>query len=105
MLMKSGIVKIGDFGVSRVLSTTESLAKTVVGTPFYLSPEMINQQPYSFKYDIWSIGILLYEMCALSTPFYSANIRGIIDKILVGEYKPVPKHFGKHIPHLLSLLL
>ena len=47
MLTKGGIIKIGDFGVSRVLNTTESLARTIVGTPYYLSPEMIKQQPYN----------------------------------------------------------
>ena len=46
-------------------------AKTVVGTPYYLSPEIIQSKPYSFKSDIWSLGVLLYEMCALQPPFNS----------------------------------
>jgi len=64
-LTKKNIVKLGDFGIARVLSNTKSRAKTVVGTPYYLSPEIIESQPYSFKSDIWSLGVLLYEMCAL----------------------------------------
>ena len=59
------MIKLGDFGIARVLSDTKSKAKTVVGTPYYLSPEIIHNQPYSFKSDIWSLGVLLYEMCAL----------------------------------------
>jgi len=56
---------LGDFGIARVLSSTRSKAKTVVGTPYYLSPEIIRGDPYSFKSDVWALGVLLYEMCAL----------------------------------------
>ena len=62
---EEGYLRITDFGIARVLSETKSKAKTVVGTPYYLSPEIIKSEPYSFKSDIWSIGVLLYEMCAL----------------------------------------
>ena len=58
-------VKIGDFGVARILENTYARAKTVVGSPYYLSPEIIENKPYSFKTDIWSLGALLFEMCAL----------------------------------------
>ena len=64
-ITKNGMIKLGDFGIARVLSDTRSKAKTVVGTPYYLSPEIIKSEPYSFKSDIWSLGVLLYEMCAL----------------------------------------
>jgi NIMA (never in mitosis gene a)-related kinase len=59
-LTESGCVKIGDMGVARVLEHTVAKAKTVVGTPYYLSPEIIENRPYSFKSDIWSLGALLY---------------------------------------------
>ena len=64
-MTKRGILKLGDFGIARVLSNTKSRAKTVVGTPYYLSPEIIRSEGYSFKSDIWSLGVLLYEMAAL----------------------------------------
>ena len=47
------IIKLGDFGIARILSNTREKAKTVVGTPYYLSPEIIESKPYSFKTDIW----------------------------------------------------
>jgi len=64
-LTKRGILKLGDFGIARILTNTISKAKTVVGTPYYLSPEIIKSESYNFKSDIWSLGVLLYEMCAL----------------------------------------
>ena len=73
-MTKRGIIKLGDFGIARVLSNTRSRAKTVVGTPYYLSPEIIRQEGYSFKSDIWSLGVLLYEIAALQPPFNAQSL-------------------------------
>ena len=58
-----GTAKLGDMNVSKV--TEASLAYTQTGTPYYASPEVWRDEPYSYKSDIWSLGCLLYEMCAL----------------------------------------
>ncbi len=52
-LTKDNVIKLGDFGIAKVLSNTREKAKTVIGTPYYLSPEIIESKPYSFKTDIW----------------------------------------------------
>jgi NIMA (never in mitosis gene a)-related kinase 1/4/5 len=57
-----------------MLETTESRANTWIGSAFALSPEMVNKKPYNFKHDIWSMGILLYEMCTFKTPFMADTI-------------------------------
>ncbi|EEQ97886.1 serine/threonine-protein kinase Nek3, putative [Perkinsus marinus ATCC 50983] len=75
-------VKLGDFGISRVLEQTRDLAHTMVGTPYYLSPEIIMEQPYGFKSDIWSMGVILYEMLTLRHPFDGRNIQHLAMRIL-----------------------
>ena len=85
-LMKSGIVKLGDFGIAKVLKSTVDNASTIVGTPYYLSPEIIDNKPYNFKSDIWSLGVLLYEMCALKPPFNGQSLHALALQIVMGKY-------------------
>ena len=99
------MIKLGDFGIARVLNETKSKAKTVVGTPYYLSPEIIQSEPYSFKSDIWSLGVLLYEMCALQPPFNAQSLHQLAQKIIIGKYAEIPAHFGKNVNYLLRLML
>ena len=50
--MKNGLVKLGDFGIARILDTTKAYARTMVGTPYFISPEIVDNKPYNFKTDI-----------------------------------------------------
>ncbi len=62
-------VKLGDFGLSRMMDDESVFAYTHVGTPYYMSPEQISEQRYNEKSDVWSAGCVLYEMAALRAPF------------------------------------
>ena len=104
-LMKNGSIKLGDFGIAKILSQTMENAKTMVGTPYYLSPELIDNKPYNFKSDIWSLGVLLYEMCALEPPFVSNSIHGLALKIVRGVYSPLPTEYSRDLRTLLGFLL
>ena len=63
-LTSNKTLKIGDFGISKVLDNTS--AKTFVGTPYYLSPEVCENRPYNLASDLWSLGCIIYEMCTLN---------------------------------------
>jgi len=104
-LTKNGLVKLGDFGIAKCLNATMDKAKTIVGTPYYLSPEIVQNKPYSFKSDIWSLGILLYEMCALKMPFDGLSIADLSLKIIKGIYTPIPNNFSKELKMLVNSLL
>ena len=61
-LNKDGGLKLGDLNVSKVAKT--AMLKTQTGTPYYASPEVWSDKPYNNKSDIWSVGCVLFEMCA-----------------------------------------
>lgn len=86
------LVKIGDLGISTVLKSTK-LEKTQIGTPLYLAPEIWKKSPYNQKCDIWSLGILLYEMMYFCFPFPGNKNIDIARRVLKGKY---------HIPRYLN---
>lgn len=113
---QTNLVKIGDFGIAKVLANTGQMANTAIGTPYYLSPEICQvrlphargvprgaptlhltrlpagaqDKKYDNKSDIWSLGCVLYELCALRHPFQGRNIRELVGRIMKGAYRPIP---------------
>ncbi|CAD7938654.1 unnamed protein product [Amoebophrya sp. A120] len=98
-------VKLGDFGISRVLDATKDYAKTMVGTPYYLSPEIIEDQPYNFQSDVWSLGVVLYEMTTLKHPFDAESLHFLAVKILNGKYPPPDARYCPELGRLIQAML
>ena len=103
-LTKGLDVKIGDLGVAKSL-TQSGFAKTFIGTPYYLSPEICEEKPYNEKSDVWALGCILYEMCTYNHPFEAKTQAGLILKILKGKYQPIPSSYSYHLQKMIDLLL
>jgi NIMA (never in mitosis gene a)-related kinase len=101
-LSKDNSIKIGDLGVAKMLNQTNVMAKTVVGTPYYLSPELCEEKPYNNKSDIWSLGCCLYELCTLRHPFEAQNQGALILKILKGKFNPIPPTFSRQLAEMVE---
>uniref|UniRef100_A0AAX7THC7 non-specific serine/threonine protein kinase n=1 Tax=Astatotilapia calliptera TaxID=8154 RepID=A0AAX7THC7_ASTCA len=78
---------------------------TFVGTPYYMSPEQINRMSYNEKSDIWSLGCLLYELCALSPPFTAYNQKELAEKIREGKFRRIPYRYSEELNTLLVFLV
>ena len=79
---KYKMIKIGDFGISKLLDNNDRYAKTTVGTNNYMAPEVIKGDKYDNKVDIWAFGCIIYELLTLNICFESKGLYGIIDKIV-----------------------
>lgn len=104
-LSKNGSMKMGDFGIAKVLACTIAVAKTQIGTPYYLSPELCQEKPYTWPSDIWAMGCILYELCALKVPFDAPNIPGLVKKIVSAPVPPVPSTYSPFIRDLVNEML
>ncbi|GFE54018.1 serine threonine kinase [Babesia ovis] len=94
-------LKLCDFGVSKVLNTTADHTRTVIGTPYYFSPELINGQEYSWPSDIWALGCLTYELATFKTPFDGA--KGMQQLVKHIKTSPIPDLPSIYSPELNAL--
>lgn len=98
-------LKLGDFGIATVLNSTLELAKTQIGTPFYMSPELINNKPYSYKSDIWGLGCVLYEIINGQRAFDAQGLNGLALKIIKGHYTPITSNCSAATRSLIKSML
>jgi len=104
-LTKEQDIRIGDLGVAKTMSAGSVNGKKAVGTPYYLSPEICEEKPYNEKSDIWSLGCILYEMCAQKHPFEASSYGTLVIKILRGKYDPIPITYNSELSEIVELCL
>ena len=80
-------------------------AQTHVGTPYYMSPEQINEQKYNEKSDIWSLGCIVYEMAALRPPFKANNQLALALKIKEGKFDRIPYRYSDDLWSVIQIML
>ena len=97
--------KLGDFGLSRILSEENNFAYSQVGTPYYMSPEQIEDLKYNEKSDIWSLGCFLYEMATFSPPFNASNQLSLAMKIKNGNVNEIPNIYSQELNNVIMCLI
>nr|XP_020509225.1 serine/threonine-protein kinase Nek10 [Labrus bergylta] len=88
MLGEKDKITITDFGLAKQKEENSKLT-SVVGTILYSCPEVVKNEPYGEKADVWALGCILYQMAALQPPFYSSNMLSLANKIVEAQYEPV----------------
>merc|ERR1719313_2272961 len=104
-LSRSGNLKLGDFGIAKVLECTAAVAQTQVGTPYYMCPEICRGKPYSWGSDMWAMGCVLFEMCALQVPFNGHDLKSLISNITKAPIPTLPPQYSKGMEGILNKLL
>ena len=97
-------VKLGDFGLSKLMQSHD-FASTYVGTPFYMSPEICAAERYTLHSDIWSLGCVMYELCARTQPFNAKTHFHLIQKIKEGRIDPLPAMYSSELQNAVKSCL
>ncbi|XP_069111066.1 serine/threonine-protein kinase Nek10-like isoform X4 [Argopecten irradians] len=95
-------VTITDFGLAKQKRTDCSRMTSVVGTILYWCPEIVQNEPYGEKADVWALGCILYQMCTLKPPFFSDNMLSLVTKIVSATYDPIPE--GQYSDRLIKMI-
>ncbi|MGB8658563.1 MAG: serine/threonine-protein kinase [Candidatus Zixiibacteriota bacterium] len=88
MLLEDFHAKVMDFGIARLQTTSLTQSNVAMGTPYYISPEQIEGKPADKRSDIFSLGVLIYELLTYEKPFLAENISSLMYRIL--NHNPVP---------------
>ncbi|XP_077308325.1 serine/threonine-protein kinase Nek4 isoform X1 [Lithobates pipiens] len=104
-LTKSSIIKVGDLGIARVLESQYDMASTLIGTPYYMSPELFSNKPYNYKSDVWALGCCVYEMATLKHAFNAKDMNSLVYRIIEGKLPPMPRVYSSDLGDLIGTML
>ncbi|CAF3504295.1 unnamed protein product [Adineta steineri] len=91
LLMRDGRLKLADFGFSKQLISATGTTRTFCGTSEYIAPEIYQNFDYGFPVDYWSLGVMIYEMITLQTPFYHPSEYEIKEHVINKDFQYPPK--------------
>ncbi|RQM21877.1 hypothetical protein B5M09_001198 [Aphanomyces astaci] len=97
-------IKLCDFGFARAISADTNVLTSIKGTPLYMAPELVKEQPYNHTVDLWSLGVILYELAVGRPPFYTDKIVSLI-QLIVNENVKYPETMSDEFKSFLSGLL
>lgn len=104
LISHGGVVKLCDFGFARAMSSNTLVLTSIKGTPLYMSPELVQEQPYNNTVDLWSLGVILYELFVGQPPFFTNNLVSLI-KLIVRDTVKYPDNMSAHFKDFLKGLL
>ncbi|KAK7128135.1 hypothetical protein R3I93_020667 [Phoxinus phoxinus] len=104
-LTKTNIIKVGDLGIARVLENQNDMASTLIGTPYYMSPELFSNKPYNYKSDIWALGCCVYEMATLKHAFNAKDMNSLVYRIVEGKLPQMPSKYDPQLGELIKRML
>uniref|UniRef100_A0A8C4PQ01 non-specific serine/threonine protein kinase n=1 Tax=Equus asinus TaxID=9793 RepID=A0A8C4PQ01_EQUAS len=104
-LTRTNIIKVGDLGIARVLENHCDMASTLIGTPYYMSPELFSNKPYNYKSDVWALGCCVYEMATLKHAFNAKDMNSLVYRIIEGKLPPMPKDYSPELTELIRTML
>jgi serine/threonine-protein kinase len=96
MLLKTGIVKITDFGIARIAATSQTQTGVLKGTPYYMSPEQISGKKVDGRSDIFSLGVMLYQLLTAQLPFQGDSLATLMHQIM-NVPQPNPRQYNPKI--------
>ncbi len=104
LLSERGYAKVADFGIARAVSAaTVAVSSALIGTPHYISPEQAEGEPASFRSDLYSLGVVLYEMLTGEVPYDAETPWGILSKHVRGQLRP-PKAANPNVPERVNAI-
>ena len=84
---------------------SHDFASTYVGTPFYMSPEICAAERYTLHSDVWSLGCIIYELCARKPPFNAKTHLQLVQRIRDGRYDPLPSIYSPELQNVIKSCL
>ncbi|TNJ30299.1 Kinase, NEK [Giardia muris] len=104
LISDEDVVKLADFGFCRTIGL-DTMAQTKAGSPVYCAPEVLREEDYNEKADIWSLGCVVYEMCCVEYAFSTINEKFLLISMMQQKRKPIPSFYSKELADVIESML